>query len=41
MAERGRQAYGLVGDDAELAGGTVTAAADELERRVARGHAAA
>lgn len=41
MAERGRQAYGLVGDDAELAGATVTAAADELERRVARGHAAA
>lgn len=37
----GREAYSLVGDDAELAGGGVAAAADELERRVARGHAAA
>lgn len=36
-----KNAYGLVGDDAELSGGTVTAAADELERGVARGHAAA
>jgi hypothetical protein len=33
-------AYGLFGDDAELAAGVATAAG-KLERRVARGHAAA
>lgn len=33
--------YILVGDDAELAGCSVAFAADELQRRVARGHAAA
>lgn len=37
---KGSRAYGLFGDDAELAAG-VAAAAGELERGVPRGHAAA
>ena len=37
---KGGSAHGLFGDDAELAAG-VAAAAGELERGVARGHAAA
>ena len=38
--KEGKSAHGLFGDDAELAAG-VAAAAGELERGVARGHAAA